>query len=111
MRQLKQGTLANELFAIERNMVEIEALYKKELWPIEERREGLRKALLENLQQQGVKSVKLDDGTSYTRAQRTTLKVADEEAALVWAAANNSLKVDTTKGWKILKLTGNSDKL
>lgn len=75
------------------------------------KKEELRAALLDNLRMQGVKTLKLDNGTVYVRAFRTTLKVALDAPAMEWAAANNSIKVDTTKAMKILKLTGMTDNL
>jgi hypothetical protein len=106
-RPIKPITIATELSGVE---AQIEAI-ERALKPLIEQKEALRGALLENLRVQGVKTLKLDNGTIYVRAFRTTLKVHDDHEAMQWAAANNSLKVDTTKAMKILKLTGQSDNL
>jgi len=106
MRQLKQVTLATELHAVRSEI----AARKAELKELEKRDDELSGNLLSLLQQQGVKSVKLDDGTIYTKVKgRTTLSVVDEAKAIEWCAANNSLKPDASKAWKILKLLGHSD--
>lgn len=70
---------------------------------LQERETELKTALLENMQTQGVTFVKLEDGTTYTRSHRETLKAKDEEKARVWAEENNCLKLDTTKAMKILR--------
>src|SRR5579859_5492853 len=98
-KAIKPVTLATELFAIEAEMKSLEEQYKQQVKPLEERKDALRKSLLANLREQGVKSLKLDNGTVYVRAFKTTLKVHDDHEAMEWAAANNSLKVDTTKAW------------
>lgn len=74
------------------------------LKPMLEREKELKEALLLNLKSQGVKSVKLDNGTIYVRALRVALKVkkGDEDAAWAWAEKNNSLKIDTGTAKKIL---------
>ena len=89
-------SLATRLHAIER---EIEYL--------ETDKKMLRDELLLLLKKQGVKSVKLEDGTLYLRAEKTTLKVKkgvnSEDDAWKWAMANNAVKIDTNVAWKILR--------
>jgi hypothetical protein len=68
------------------------------------RKEQLREVLFESLKHQGVKSVKLEDGTVYLRSERHTLKPVTKyaEDAWKWAAEHNALKIDTNRCHKIL---------
>ena len=72
---------------------------------LEEKEVKLRTKLLANLQEQGVKGVKLADGTSYSVAERHTLKIApgEEQAAQLWAEDNYCMRVDTAKAMAILR--------
>lgn len=72
---------------------------------LKEQEEELEENLLANLKEQGVKFVRLDDGTTFTRSHRETLKIkaGAEDTAFKWAADNTCLKVDTTKAMKILR--------
>lgn len=85
-------TLATRLHGIEKLKANLEAEEKQ-----------IRTTLLERLQKQGVKHIRLDDGTTYTRSFKTTLKAKDKEKALVWATKNNALSVDTKKAREILR--------
>ena len=91
-KELTSTTLATQLFAIQEEKEALEAREKE-----------LRKALLTSLQEQGVKFVRLDNGTSFTRSHRETLKVKDEEKARAWAEEHYCLKIDTTKAMQILR--------
>ena len=92
--QLSPVTVATELHAIEMQEAAIKV-----------RREQLREALFESLKAQGVKSVKLNDGTMYLRSERHTLKPVStrKEEAWQWAAEHNALKIDTPKAFQILR--------
>src|SRR5215207_9646128 len=92
-KQLSPVTVATELHAIE---MQEEALKL--------RKEELREVLFESLKHQGVKSVRLDDGTMYLRSERHTMKSVPKyaEDAWKWAAEHYALKIDTTKCHKIL---------
>lgn len=63
----------------------------------------VRDGLLASLKNQGVKSVKLEDGSVFTRSTRSTLKVKDPTKAWIWAEEHTSLKIDTAKAMKILR--------
>lgn len=78
------------------------AIFHRKEWEAEEKK--LRDQLLDNMKKQGVKTVKLDDGTLYVRATRSTITVVDDKAADEWAKQNNCLKVDTAKALKIVRL-------
>jgi hypothetical protein len=84
----EQGlNLASELHHIERLLGELEA-----------RKDGIRERLLANLKEQGVKSVRLDNGDLYVRAERMKLIVKDERKAMAWALENPEarMKLDTS---------------
>jgi len=70
---------------------------------LQEREDELKSALLENMKGQGVTFVKLEDGTTYRRSHRESLKVKDEAKAEKWADDNNCWKLDTGKAMKILR--------
>jgi hypothetical protein len=91
-QDLSNITLATQLFAVQAEKTAIEAREKE-----------LKDALLASLTKQGVGFVRLDNGTSFTRSHRETLKVKDEEKARAWAEENYCLKIDTTKAMKILR--------
>ncbi len=78
-----------------------QVLKAKEAIEIEE--QLLRDNLMANLKEQGVQFVRLDNGTTFTRSHRETLKVKDEEKATNWAMDNNCMKIDTGKAMKILR--------
>jgi hypothetical protein len=101
-RAIKPVTVATELYAV----ISAKKALMEQLKPLEDREEELRSVLLANLKQQGVKHLKLDSGAMFVRAFRTTLKVADDAAAMVWATERRSLKVDTAKALKIIRLSG-----
>jgi hypothetical protein len=94
MKALSPLTAATELYAIEERLADLSA-----------RKEELKKALFDNLKKQGVKSVKLNNGAMYLRSARHTLKpVKGREAeAYAWASDHHSLKIDTAKGFQILR--------
>lgn len=92
---ITQLSIASELFVVLERKSELEAREKE-----------LKDALIDSLKKQGVGFVRLDNGTSFTRSHRETLKVTDEEdeeKARVWAQENYCLKIDTTKAMKILR--------
>jgi len=93
-KQPTQITAATELSAVQ---AEISAL--------QEREKKLKTALLTNLKKQGVKSIRLADGSSYTIAERQVLKVkaGEEDAAQLWAEDNYCMKIDTAKALKIVR--------
>lgn len=81
-----------------------------QLWGIEQELERLtevkdeiRDKLLESLQSQSVKFIRLDNGDSYSVAERQTLKVKDVAKAEKWAEDNSCWKLDTTKILKIVR--------
>lgn len=92
MTELTQITLATQLQAVQQQKAVIEAQEK-----------NLKGELLRLLKEQGVGFVRLDDGTSFTRSHRETLKVKDAKKAQEWAEENNCIKIDTTKAMKILR--------
>lgn len=85
-------TLAEELYTIQGQMAFLK-----------EQEDEIRAKLLLNLQEQGIKSVKLSDGTSYIRTERQTLKIKDEDKAKKWLDDNFAWKPDTGKALKILR--------
>lgn len=87
-----EHSLASELRIIERAMVDLE-----------KDKEVVRAALLNELQRQGIKSVRLDDGTSYTRAERANLIVTEPTKALAFAKRHFALKIDTAKILKLIR--------
>lgn len=94
MSQIQQVTLATELSAITTQKA-----------ALEEREAFLRSELLQSLKSQGVRTVKLEDGTLFARTDRSTLRVkpGEEESAFRWAKKNNALKIDTGTAAKILR--------
>lgn len=93
-QQIQSITIATELHAVQ---IEKEA--------IEAREKELKDQLLSSLKAQGVTFVRLEDGTSFTRSHRESLKIkaGAEDKAFKWAADNTCLKVDTTKAMRILR--------
>lgn len=70
---------------------------------LEDQADEVKGQLMENMKKQGVKTVKLDNGTLFTRAERQTLKITDQEAAEKWADEHNTWKVDTNAALQILR--------
>lgn len=91
-KELSQVSIATELYQVQQEMTELK-----------EREDELRGVLLESMQKQGVGFVRLDNGTSFTRAHRESLKIKDTQKATAWAEKHDCLKVDTTKAFKILR--------
>ena len=92
MKELSTTTLATELRNIEE---QIEAL--------ETTRLAIREDLLNRLKQQGVRSVKLDNGDQYIRAERAALIIKDGPKAWSFAEEHHAMKMDTAKILKIIK--------
>lgn len=71
----------------------------------EARAKVLRELLLENLQSQGVKFVRLANGDSYTVAERNNLVIKNQISATKWAMENPEarMKLDTSKALEIAK--------
>lgn len=88
----KELTVAENLYGIQ-----------EQIKFLQEQETTLKDELLANLKEQGVTFVKLENGVSYLRSHRETLKVKDEEKALAWAEKNYCMKIDTTKAMKILR--------
>ncbi len=70
---------------------------------LKEQEDEYKAALLETLKRQGVKSVRLENGTNFTVAHRETLKIKNPEKAEPWLDENNCWKPDTTKATAILR--------
>lgn len=87
-------TVATQLYAIQEQRI-----------ALQEEEEKLREKLLKNLKAQHVKSVKLEDGTVFTIAERQTLTVVGvfSDKAQLWAEDNYAMKIDTAKALKILR--------
>jgi len=79
-------TIATELRAVQFAKEELERQEKE-----------LKDSLMGIMKKQGVKSVKLEDGSHYIRTFREVVQVVKgkEQDALKWAHENNALKVDT----------------
>lgn len=91
-KEISNVTLATRLYALQQ---------QREL--IETQEKAVKDLLLASLKEQGVGFVRLDDGTTFTRSHRESLKVVDEVKAEKWAEDNNCWKLDTTKAFKILR--------
>lgn len=91
-QEISQVSVATELYQVQQEIAEMK-----------EREEELKGVLLESMQAQGVGFVRLDNGTSFTRSHRETLKAKDLAKATAWAEKNNCLKLDTTKAMRILR--------
>lgn len=97
---LKLNKIFEEL-AETRNQI---ADLKDRLAPLLEHEEKLRGELLAELKSKGMKTINSDlTGELYTRSERFSFKVNDEEKALKFATKHNALKVDTTKITKLLR--------
>lgn len=72
---------------------------------LEEEEKKLRAELFDNLKRQGVKSVKLEDGTLFVITERQTLKVKDPEKAFAWAMENPQarMKIDTAAALSVFR--------
>ncbi len=78
-------------------------LLQTDIKRMQEHEARLKSKLLANLKAQHVKSVRLEDGTSFTIAERQTLKVTDSEPAVLWAEDNYCMKIDGARALKILR--------
>src|SRR3569623_564802 len=87
-------TVATQLYAITEKRQALQAEEDK-----------LKAKLLKNLKDQHVKSIKLEDGTVFTIAERQPLSVVAgfSDEAQLWAEDNYAMKVDTTKALAILR--------
>lgn len=94
----KEVSAANQLTAAE-NLYAVQEQIKF----LQEREDELKAELIANLKEQGVSHVRLENGTTFTRSHRETLKVKDEEKAWKWATEHNCLKIDSGKAMTILR--------
>ena len=101
MASLKLNSIAESLSEVRSKIAEIK---QGELLELESQEETLREALVNELKAKGMKSVNSTlTGELYTRSERFTFKVANEEMAFDYARKHDSLKVDTTKIAKLLR--------
>lgn len=85
-------TLASELRAIQE---------AKE--HLAERENIIKAELLTSLKKQGVRQIRLEDGTMYVRSERKRLVIGNEKKAQEWAEEHNCLKIDSTKALEIFR--------
>lgn len=88
-------TIASNLFIVE-----------SEIDRLEKRKKELRDQLMEKLKDQGVVSVRLENGIQYIRSQRHSLKILDAKKAVAWGSENIEarMKLDSSAALKALKL-------
>lgn len=70
---------------------------------LKEQEDALKESLMELMKSQGVKTLKLEDGTLFMRSERQTLKIKDEEAAKGWLDENYCWKPDTGKALQLVR--------
>lgn len=101
MASLKLNTIAESLSEVRAKIAEIK---QGELLELESQEETLREALVKELKSKGMKSVNSTlTGELYTRSERFTFKVANEEMAFDYARKHDALKVDTSAISKLLR--------
>lgn len=67
---------------------------EKELSPLEAERDAYQLALLEGLKAQGMASIKLETGETYSKSSRKGIEVVLEPQALKWAMENMAVSID-----------------
>lgn len=90
--KLSPPTLATQLHDVQ-----------KQLEVLEEQEKSIKAELIATLKKQGVKSIRLEDGTTYTRSHRESLVIKDDTKALEWAQSYNVMKIDTGKAMQVLR--------
>lgn len=79
-------------------------LYKtqREIEPLLKLEKELKETLFKSLKSQKVRSLKLEDGTTYIISERQTLKVKDEDKAWEWAMENPHARLKIDSGAALL---------
>jgi len=90
--QVQPLTLAEKVFTLD-----------EQISFLTEQRDEAKAELLMNLQKQGVKSVKLNNGTTFIRTERQTLKITPGTQATAWLDEHYCWKPDTSKAMEILR--------
>lgn len=95
LTKVEPQTLAAQLWGIE-----------QELERLTEMKDEIRNKLLKSLSTQGVKFIKLENGDSYTVAERNNLVIKNEISATAWAMENpeSRMQLNKTKALEVAKL-------
>lgn len=93
---------AQTLFNLKQEVSEIEARQKEELKEKKEALRLLQEKFIEQLTQEGLKSVKTEQA-NFSLAARKGYKVVSEPHALEWAKENNAVTIDKRLMGQVLK--------
>lgn len=85
---------AEELSILRKEIAAIEEENLQRVDGLKERRDDLQSELIVMLGEEGLASIRTDDGETYTKAVRTGYAVVDSLQALKWARENMAFSVD-----------------
>lgn len=97
-----QTELLKELFDAKKEVAELEAKQKEELAPKKALVSSLQEAVIQELEKQGLKSIKTDYA-NFSMASRKGYSFTDEVRAREWAKETGAFSVDKRLAGQILK--------
>lgn len=107
--KLTKSNMTTDLFEKAQQLYEVEATIKQaqdelktRLAPMEAEAEALRTEVLQLMHDARLKSVRVEDGSSYQRVYKAKFEITDPEAAERWAKRNGCMRLDKTEANKIL---------
>lgn len=96
-------TTAERLYAVKQRIADVKAQLNETLLPLEEEQDLLEQTLIDELKSYSLKTIKLENGTSYARYTDFTFAVTNEANAEAWARKKKLLRMDKTAVNKVLK--------
>lgn len=93
---------AQELYKLESQIKSLTDEVKKTVAPLEEQADILRAEVLAEMHEARLKSVRIEDGSSYQRVFKAKFDIVDETKATAWAKKNDCLRIDKTEANKLL---------
>ena len=101
---------AEDLYAVRKQITEREEEVKNELQELKDKRDTLQNNLIKELDDIGLKSIKVATGDSFALASRKGYRITNEIAATKWAIDNRAVKIDQTILARKIKESGDTPK-
>jgi hypothetical protein len=96
-------TTAERLYAIKELIASHKAHMNQILLPLEEEQGLLEQTLIDELRGNGIKTIKLENGTSYARYTDFSFAIINEGQAEAWAKKKKLMRIDKVAINKVLK--------
>ena len=86
--------IGDQLSAIRKEVASKEEAFELEIGSMKQLRDSLQAKLLELLSENGLKTIKVDSGDSYSLSTKKGVNITDQDKAIRWALDNYAFKPD-----------------